>query len=74
MFRIFITQEDASGNLVPRAEYTVSEASSSDSIIMSLPLKVGNPNNKRIAVGIAVQAQTSNQHATGTLRFYEEDD
>lgn len=71
-FRIFTTQEDAAGNIIPRAEFTVVEAQGSQSITLDMPLVTSNPNNKRIAIGLAVRAQAVNQHAAGTLRFYEE--
>lgn len=69
---MFTTKEDSQGNLVPRASRSVTLASSSIFVPLSLPIHVQNPNGVRISVGVAVKGLASNQIASSTLVHYDE--
>lgn len=71
IYRIFVTRENVSGDLVPRAAFSGVVGRSTSGNAFTLPISVSNPNNKRIAVGVAVKSIASNQNAIASIRYYE---
>lgn len=70
-WRLFISDEDEdTGEVVTRGRLSVSVADDTLHLPIKLPLKVANPNGKRIAIGLAVQGAVANQTGTGTIRGY----
>jgi len=70
-WRLFKSDEDAdTGDVVTRGKLSVTIADSSLHLPMKLPLKLHNPNGKRLAIGLAVQGLVSNQKGTGTIRGF----
>lgn len=70
-WRLFKSDEDEdTGDVVTRGRMSVTVADNSLHLPMKLPLKISNPNGKRIAVGLAVQGLVANQKGTGTIRGY----
>ena len=68
--RVFASEEDASGNLVPRARCVCELAGGVLACPFAISETVSNPNNKRIAIGLAVAGVAAAQTATGTLKGY----
>ncbi len=70
IFRIFMTEEDANGNLVPIGQDSAELSSTIISQAFKLPIVVKNPNGKRIAMGIAVKSRQGTPAVTGSFRFH----
>jgi len=70
--RLFASEEDDDGNVVTRARMTWEIADDIIYIPLQLSETVENPNNKRIAIGIALKGKVANQTATATLKGYSE--
>ena len=70
-WRVFKSEEDAdTGDVVTRGRLSVSVADAAMHIPLKIPVKVSNPEGKRIAVGLAVQGKVANQEGIGTMRGY----
>lgn len=70
--RLFASEVDASNNIVPRARIIFEVADSQIVYPFHISETIENPNNLRLAIGLAVTGVTSNQTATGTLKGFEE--
>jgi len=70
--RIFASEEDANGNVVPRARIIFEVADSNIIYGAIISETVENPNNKRLAIGIAVHGNLANQSGSGTLKGFSE--
>ena len=70
--RVFASEEDASGNVVPRARIICEIVGGIASCPFVISETVRNPNNKRIAIGLAVAGVAAAQNATGTLKGFSE--
>lgn len=68
--RVFASEEDASGNVIPRARCVCEIAGGVLACRFSISETVTNPNNKRIAMGLAISGVAAAQTATGTLKGY----
>ena len=68
--RLFASEEDASGNVVPRARIVWEITDDTFPYPFGISETVANPNNKRIAIGLAVTGIVADQNATGTLKGY----
>ncbi len=68
--RVFASEEDASGNVVPRARIICEIVGGIASCPFVVSETVRNPNNKRIAIGLAVTGVAAAQNATGTLKGF----
>ena len=69
--RLFASEEDGDGNVVTRARVACEIAGGSASCPLSVPESVENPNNKRIAIGLAVAGVAAGQAATGAMKGYK---
>jgi len=70
-WRLFKSQEDEdTGDVVTRGRMSVSVADAAMHIPLNIPVKVSNPNGKRIAIGLAVQGKVANQEGIGTIRGF----
>lgn len=70
-WRLFKSDEDEdTGDVVTRGRMSVTVADDALHLPMKLPLKLSNPNGKRLAFGLAVQGILANQTGTGTIRGY----
>jgi len=70
-WRLFKSQEDEdTGDVVTRGRMSVSVADAAMHIPLNIPVKVSNPNGKRIAIGLAVQGAVANQEGIGTIRGF----
>ena len=70
-WRLFKSDEDEdTGDVVTRGRMSVTIADDVLHLPMKLPLKLSNPNGKRIAMGLAVQGPVAVQKGTGTIRGY----
>ena len=70
-WRLFKSDEDeATGDIVTRGRMSVTIADDVLHLPMKLPLKLSNPDGKRIAVGLGVQGLLAAQKGTGTIRGY----
>ena len=72
--RLFASEEDASGNVVTRGRITFEVSNTGIVIPLVISETVTNPNNLRIAIGIAVTAAgvASNQSVSGTIKGFTE--
>ena len=70
--RLFVSEEDADGNVVPRGRIPFEIADDILQYVFGISETASNPNNKRIAIGLAVTGNLANQKATGTLKGFEE--
>lgn len=70
--RLFVSEEDAEGNVVPRGRIPFEIADDTMPYVFGISETASNPNNKRIAIGLAVSGNLANQKATGTLKGFEE--
>ena len=68
--RVFASEEDASGNIIPRARIICEIIGGVLSCPFIISETVRNPNNKRIAIGLAVTGVAAAQNATGTLKGF----
>ena len=71
--RLFASEEDDDGNIVPRARIIFELVEGVIVFPFEVPEAVSNPNNKRIAIGLAVTGAAAAQSATGTIKGYEDD-
>jgi len=73
IFRVFTTEEDASGNTVTIGQLSI-EMNGPATIDRSfnLPVVISNLNGKNKSIGIAVKSRTGTQTATGTIRFMDQ--
>ena len=70
--RLFASEEDADGNVIPRARIIHELAGGPITYPFEISETVSNPNNKRIAIGLAVTGIAAAQTATGTLKGFNE--
>lgn len=70
--RLFASEEDASGNVVPRARIIFEVADSQITYPFQISETVTNPNGKRIAIGLAAKGKLANQTGTGSLKGFNE--
>ncbi len=70
IIRLFASEEDGDRNVVTRARVACEIAGGSASCPLSVPESVANPNNKRIAIGLAVAGVAAAQTATGAMKGY----
>ena len=68
--RLFASEENEDGDVVTRARIACEIAGGSASCPLSVPESVANPNNKRIAIGLAVAGVAAAQTATGAMKGY----
>ena len=68
--RVFASEEDASGNVIPRARVVCEIIGGVLPCPFQISETVFNPNNKRIAIGLAVTGVAAAQTATGTLKGF----
>ena len=68
--RVFASEEDASGNVVPRARIICEIVGGALPCPFVISETVRNPNNKRIAIGLAGAGVAAAQNATGTLKGF----
>jgi len=71
--RLFASEEDESGNIVPRARLIFQLADNNIHIPFAMAETISNPNNKRISMGVAIVGKVANQSASSTMRGFEED-
>ncbi|MCK5216596.1 MAG: hypothetical protein KAJ93_02345 [Methanosarcinales archaeon] len=71
--RLFVSEEDSEGNVVPRGRIPFEVADDTITYVFGISETASNPNNKRIAIGLAVAGNLANQKATGTIKGFEED-
>ena len=70
--RLFVSEEDADGNVVPRGRIPFEVADDTITYVFGISETASNPNNKRIAIGLAVTGNIAAQKATGTIKGFEE--
>ncbi|MCK5431438.1 MAG: hypothetical protein KAJ03_01775 [Gammaproteobacteria bacterium] len=70
--RVFASEEDPSGNVVPRGRIPFEVADSTFPYPFHISESVFNPNGKRMAIGLAVAGKVANQTGTGTLKGFSE--
>ena len=70
--RLFVSEEDADGNVVPRGRIPFEVADDTITYVFGISETASNPNNKRIAIGLAVSGNIAAQKATGTIKGFEE--
>ena len=70
--RLFVSEEDSEGNVVPRGRIPFEIADDTITYVFGISETASNPNNKRIAIGLAVSGNLANQKATGTIKGFEE--
>ncbi|MHA1287954.1 MAG: hypothetical protein ACTSPB_11185 [Candidatus Thorarchaeota archaeon] len=68
--RLFASEEDGDGNIVPRARIVFELAGDTFPYPFEISETVSNPNNKRIAIGLAITGIAADQNATGTIKGY----
>lgn len=66
----FVTEEDDIGNTITRGRATVEISNDTYGEHFSPWISIENPNNKRKAVGLAVNGNLANQKCTGTLKGF----
>lgn len=71
--RVFASEEDDDGNIIPRARIIFEVADSQIVYSFQISESVDNPNNKRIALGLALRGKVANQTATGSLKGFSMD-
>ena len=70
-WRLFKSDEDAdTGDIVTRGRMSVRVSDAAEHMPLQVPVKLSNPNGKRIAIGLAVQGKVANQEGIGTIRGY----
>ena len=70
-WRLFKSDEDAdTGDIVTRGRMSVRVSDAAEHMPLQVPVKLSNPNAKRIAIGLAVQGKVANQEGIGTIRGY----
>ncbi len=70
--RLFASEEDSDGNIIPRARIIFEIIEDVFPYPFEISETVVNPNNKRIAIGLAVTGVAAAQNATGTLKGFSE--
>ena len=68
--RVFASEEDADGNIIPRARVVCELVTGVLPCNFQISETVRNPNNKRIALGLAVTGVAGAQNATGFLKGF----
>ena len=70
-WRLFKSDEDAdTGEIVTRGRLSIRVSDAAEHMPLKVPIKLSNPNGKRIAIGLAVQGKVANQEGIGTIRGY----
>lgn len=69
--RLFASEEDDDGNIVPRARIAFELVDDVITYAFGISESVSNPNNKRIAIGLAVSGAAADQTATGTIKGFQ---
>ena len=68
--RLFASEEDGDGNVIPRARIVFELVEDTFPYPFEISETVSNPNNKRMAIGLAVTGIAAAQNATGTIKGY----
>ena len=68
--RLFASEEDSDGNVIPRARIVFELVEHTFPYSYEISETVSNPNNKRMAIGLAVTGIAAAQNATGTIKGY----
>ena len=70
--RLFASEEDGDGNIIPRARIVFELVEDTFPYPFQISETVSNPNNKRMAIGLAVTGIAAAQNATGTIKGYSD--
>ena len=70
--RLFASEEDGDGNVIPRARIVFELVEDTFPYPFQISETVSNPNNKRMAIGLAVTGIAAAQNATGTIKGYSD--
>ena len=70
--RLFASEEDGDGNIIPRARIVFELVEDTFPYPFEISETVSNPNNKRMAIGLAVTGIAAAQNATGTIKGYSD--
>ena len=70
--RVFASEEDGDGNIIPRARIVFELVEDTFPYPFEISETVSNPNNKRMAIGLAVTGIAAAQNATGTIKGYSD--
>ena len=70
--RLFASEEDGDGNIIPRARIVFELVDDTFPYPFQITETVSNPNNKRMAIGLAVTGVAAAQNATGTIKGYSD--
>ena len=70
--RLFASEEDGDGNVIPRARIVYELVDDAFPYPFQISETVSNPNNKRMAIGLAVTGIAAAQTATGTIKGYSD--
>ena len=70
--RLFASEEDGDGNVIPRARIVYELVDDAFPYPFKISETVSNPNNKRMAIGLAVTGIAAAQTATGTIKGYSD--
>ena len=70
--RLFASEEDGDGNIIPRARIVFELVDDTFPYPFEISETVSNPNNKRVAIGLAVTGVAAAQNATGTIKGYSD--
>lgn len=70
--RLFASEEDGDGNVIPRARIVFELVEDTFPYPFEISETVSNPNNKRMAIGLAVTGIAAAQNATGTIKGYSD--
>ena len=70
--RLFASEEDGDGNVIPRARIVFELVDDTFPYPFQITETVSNPNNKRMAIGLAVTGVAAAQNATGTIKGYSD--
>lgn len=68
--RLFASEEDGDGNVIPIARIVFELVEDTFPYPFEISETVSNPNNKRMAIGLAVTGIAAAQNATGTIKGY----
>ena len=70
--RLFASEEDGDGNVIPRARIVFELVEDTFPYPFQISETVSNPNNKRMAIGLAVTGIAADQNATGTIKGFSD--
>ena len=70
--RLFASEEDGDGNVIPRARIVFELVEDTFPYPFQISETVSNPNNKRMAIGLAVTGIAAAQNATGTIKGFSD--